>query len=1214
MARGKAPRRAAHHRGSSGPGKYTAEEIQVLTGLDPVRKRPAMYIGGTGTDGLHHLVWEVTDNSLDEALAGHAKNIEVELLPDNVVRVADDGRGIPVEVHKATKKSALETVLTMLHAGGKFGGEGYKISGGLHGVGVSVVNALSVWLRADVERDGGKFLQEYKRGKPTGSVQKVGRSPRHGTTIAFQPDPDVFPEIRFDFERILTHLRQQAYLTSGTRLTVADSRESGKTLRYGFYFEGGVRSYVEHLNRGKKVLNVEPFVVKKQVGETLIEAAVQYTDTFVEHVLSFANNIHTTEGGAHLAGFRQALTRAVNEYARGKGVLKEKDENMTADDMREGLTAIISVKLLNPQFEGQTKAKLGNPDVRGAVAEAVYEALRAYLEEHPQDARALSGKILLSAQARAAARAARETVLRKGALDGFALPGKLSDCSERDPAKSEIFIVEGDSAGGSARSGRDRRTQAILPLRGKILNVERARLDKMLSSQEIRALILALGTGIGEEFDLTKLRYHKIIIATDADSVTGDTPVLLYDIQTRQLRLRPIGPFVETCADPKRYRVLACDETASTPVLADLVAVVRHPRRTPIHEVVTAYGHRVRVTSWHSVYTLGPHGLMLTRGDQLRAGDRLVLPKRIPSLNQEQSIDVEPALRAHAEDLAVHVEEVPVKDLPAAAWVDLHPRSWRTLQRARERARISRFAMAARVGVYKTVVQQWETKVDNIMPRAAKLRAYLDAVRVSDLRVSALIPLKHWRGHLSNDARIIYRQRGLQLSRSVRLTADLAYLLGWYLGDGCFSPTSGSPNRFEISLGGKKSVAYVRELERVLRMTLHAQPIRAWNGTCREMHFHSLLFRCILESLRLFGKHAHETFVPDAIFSAPEAVRAAFLRGLLESDGCVVVGSSVRTGTPTKFYIGHCTASSKLADGIVVLYRQLGVLPALTLRRLPTHVSRGRVFPNNFLRYDVTVSGIAQFQQLRSVWCRHHAAKKLQRYVDETPARVGGAHGMWSAKEFSGDLMSLPIRRVREVESDDPFVYDLTVRQHANFLAGAGGILVHNTDGAHIRTLLLTLFYRYFRPVIEAGNLLIAQPPLYKVQRAKNIRYAFSDAERDAVISRLRSVATQRRPRGGSAAFVEAPPAVSTIPSAEEVEGPSSLGGVTVQRYKGLGEMNPSELWETTMDPAVRVLKRVTIEDAAEADELFETLMGSDVAPRKKFLQTHAKAVKNLDI
>jgi len=502
---------------SGASSSYNADQIQVLEGLEPVRMRPGMYIGGTGLDGLHHLIWEVVDNSIDEAMAGRCNEITVHLLSGNTVSVSDNGAGIPVEIHKQTKKSTLETVLTILHAGGKFGGGGYKVSGGLHGVGVSVVNALSSSLIAEVERDGGAFRQEYQRGKAKHATKRIGSSKNHGTTITFTPDTEIFPEISFDTERILQRLRQQTYLTPGVRINFYDEREPGKITRYGFFFEGGIKSYVEHLNYGKEIKNNETFFVTKSQGDVSVEIALQYTDAYTEHLLAFVNTIHTPEGGTHVAGFRQSLTRAINDYARKHSLLKEKDENMTSDDVREGLTTVISVKIPNPQFEGQTKAKLGNPEVRGAVAEVMYDGFQAYMEEHPQDARAIIGKVVLAARARAAARAARETVLRKGVLDGFALPGKLADCSEKDPAKGEIFIVEGDSAGGSAKQGRDRKTQAILPLRGKILNVERARLDRMLTSEEIKILIIALGTGIGEEFELEKLRYHKVVIMTDAD-------------------------------------------------------------------------------------------------------------------------------------------------------------------------------------------------------------------------------------------------------------------------------------------------------------------------------------------------------------------------------------------------------------------------------------------------------------------------------------------------------------------------------------------------------------------------------------------------------------------------------------------------------------------------------------------------------------------------
>lgn len=502
----------------SASASYGASAITVLEGLEPVRKRPGMYIGGTGIDGLHHLIWEVVDNSIDEAMAGHATEVEVRLLPDNVISVKDNGRGIPVEKHPKTKKSTLETVLTVLHAGGKFGGEGYKVSGGLHGVGVSVVNALSEWLEAIVERDGGKFTQTFKRGAAQGQVKKIGTSKHTGTTITFKADNEIFKEIDYSWTKILQHLRQQSYLTPGVRVRITDERDESKTHSYTFHFEGGIASYVQQLNLGKDVKNEEIFYAKREFeGDNMVEIAIQYTDAYNESILTFANNIHTTEGGTHLTGFRTALTRTINDYARKNNFLKEKDENLTAEDVNEGLTAIISVKLREPQFEGQTKAKLGTPEMRGYVNQVMGETFATYLEEHPRDARSIIEKVALAAKARMAARAARDTVLRKGALDGFALPGKLADCSERDPAKSEIFIVEGDSAGGSCKSGRDRKFQAILPLRGKILNVERARLDKMLSNNEIKALIIAMGAGIGEEMDLSKLRYHRIVIATDAD-------------------------------------------------------------------------------------------------------------------------------------------------------------------------------------------------------------------------------------------------------------------------------------------------------------------------------------------------------------------------------------------------------------------------------------------------------------------------------------------------------------------------------------------------------------------------------------------------------------------------------------------------------------------------------------------------------------------------
>ncbi len=497
-------------------GEYNAAQITVLEGLDPVRKRPGMYIGNTASEGLHHLIWEVVDNSIDEAMAGRCDRIVITLNADKSVTVEDNGAGIPVDTHKTTKKSALETVMTTLHAGGKFGDGGYKVSGGLHGVGVSVVNALSTHVKAEVKREGKLWVQEYKVGKAQGKVKAVANARGTGTAITFTPDASIFTVTDFNREYILDHLRQQAYLTKGVTIVVDDKR-TRPHFAYTFFFEGGIKSYVRHLNVHKEPKHESIFYVEKVLDNVTVEAALQYTDDVKETVFSFANNIFTTEGGSHLVGFRTALTRTINAYGRTKGYLKDKDENLTGEDIREGLTGIVSVKLPEPQFEGQTKAKLGNAEIKSLTDSAVAEAFAMFLEEHPREAEQIIGKAVLAARARIAARAARDSVLRKGALDGFALPGKLADCASRDPKESEIFLVEGDSAGGSAKQGRDREFQAILPLRGKILNVERARIDKMLANNEIKSLIIALGTNLGEQFDITGLRYHRIVIMTDAD-------------------------------------------------------------------------------------------------------------------------------------------------------------------------------------------------------------------------------------------------------------------------------------------------------------------------------------------------------------------------------------------------------------------------------------------------------------------------------------------------------------------------------------------------------------------------------------------------------------------------------------------------------------------------------------------------------------------------
>ncbi len=549
---------------------YDASTIQVLEGLEAVRRRPGMYIGSTDQRGLHHLMREIVDNSVDEALGGHCDTIVARIGADNVVTVTDNGRGIPVDTHSKMNMSALEVIMTVLHAGGKFGGGGYKVSGGLHGVGASVVNALSTWCRVEVSRNGKLYRQDYQRGIPDGPVKAVGKvGPEdHGTTTSFLADTDIFIAGHdYSFEILAQWFRETAYLTRGLRLTLIDERIDRELT---FYFEGGIVSFVRHLNRHRVAVHDRPFYVQRETPACLVEVALQYNDSYGESTHTFANNINTMDGGTHLSGFKSALTRTINDYARRNGFLKG-DETLSGEDVREGLTAIVSVKLAEPQFEGQTKGKLGNAEVAGAVQTVVNESLGAYLEENPQIAKRIIDKCINAARAREAARKARELVQRKGGLDSFSLPGKLADCSERDPARAELYIVEGDSAGGSAKQGRDRRFQAILPLRGKILNVEKARLDKILQSNEIRTLITALGTSVGDQFDATKLRYHRVIVMTDADVDGSHIRTLLLTFFYRHLEQLILDGRI-FIAQPPLYRIKSGKEEAWVYNDADLAA------------------------------------------------------------------------------------------------------------------------------------------------------------------------------------------------------------------------------------------------------------------------------------------------------------------------------------------------------------------------------------------------------------------------------------------------------------------------------------------------------------------------------------------------------------------------------------------------------------------------------------------------------------------
>ncbi|TMC31661.1 MAG: DNA gyrase subunit B, partial [Chloroflexi bacterium] len=606
---------------------YDAKAIQVLEGLEPVRRRPGMYIGSTDNRGLHHLIYEIVDNSVDEALAGFCTRIEVSLHQDGSASVADNGRGIPVDIMKDQGKPALEVVMTKLHAGGKFGGGGYKVSGGLHGVGLSVVNALSERLQVTVMRHGKQYSQEYRRGAPMAALKVAGKADTTGTYIRFWPDSEVFEELGFHWDIVSHRLRELAFLNKGLTILLRDERID---LEYTFYFEGGISAFVKYLNRDKGWVNLRPLHVEREIDGNTVEVALQYNQGFTENVLAFANDINTVEGGSHVTGFRSALTSVLNKYARKENLMREQDPNLTGDDVREGLTAVISVKVREPQFEGQTKTKLGNSEVRGQVETVFSDAYTQYLEENPPDARRIIEKCLVAARARDAAKRARELVQRKSLLESSTLPGKLADCSERDPSLSEIYLVEGDSAGGSAKGARDRRFQAILPLRGKILNVEKAREDKILTSEQIRNLITALGTGVGEKFDIGKLRYHHVIVM----SVAGDEPTVVQGPDGR-LELVKIGPFIDECIERgreyRRYNVISFDEGTGETRFRPLKQVIRHRNHEPLYRIATQYGRTVTVTGSHSVYVLDGGRVQLRRGSDVKVGDRLVASKRLPS-------------------------------------------------------------------------------------------------------------------------------------------------------------------------------------------------------------------------------------------------------------------------------------------------------------------------------------------------------------------------------------------------------------------------------------------------------------------------------------------------------------------------------------------------------------------------------------------------------
>ena len=1359
----------------------------MLEGLEAVRRRPGMYIGGTDIKALHHTVNEVVDNSIDEAMAGYCDRIAVTIHRDGSVTVQDWGRGIPVGIHRQAGKSALEVVMTKLHAGGKFGSGAYKVSGGLHGVGVSAVNALSEWLEVEVRTEGQIYFQRYHRGVPEADVAVTGKveDGTTGTRTTFLPDKTIFEDTNFRFETLLQRFREMAFLTRGLTIDFVDERTDNGVRQMSFYFEGGVRSFVRYLNKNREVLH-EPIYVEREIEGTTVEAAVQYNDGYTESVYAFANTINTPDGGTHLTGLRSALTRVLNDWAKRQGMLKEADANFTGEDTREGLTAIVSVKLPDPQFESQTKVKLLNNEVKTQVESSVADALTEWLEKNPREGKKIIEKCMTSSRARDAARKARDLVIRKSALESLTLPGKLADCSERDPSKCELYIVEGDSAGGclagetrialasgivktmkelvedwqlgiqhfgyaaneqgdvrivplveprltrrqaplvevildngerirctpdhpfrlrdgsyraacqlqageslmslephpavsalagaghemvldlqaeevneaianigyrvagvhtlaetadvydltvdhyhnfalaggvfvhnSAKQGRDRRFQAILPLRGKILNVEKARLDKALANREIQSLVQALGSGVGDSLDLANLRYHRVLIM----SVDGDelTFVKGPDGQVRSVRIGPfIDGLVEDGANPSEYQVLCFSPETGQTRYQPIKAVIRHDHDGPVYEIETAYGRRVRVTGEHSVFVAGEEGRpVLKRGDEVREGDLLVAPARLPNnAGGVQRIDL---LRSFLELGEAMESDLVVRGPGVEAWykqqvraeyaenpemveprVSIPAEVGALLQQQRQTRGLSQQEICAAVGIRQPVTYYaWERGQQR--PTLSHFRRYMDTL---GLDADALLPrvivgdskLDHiwntqYRAAPRNRVRDYVALDELTLERLPDLSDDvvltpvhyadqavprylpvndsLMLLLGFFVAEGALSDRNGV--RLAI---GKRNEAIVGELSEAVRKVFGLEPVLypGKDGRAGELRILNKVVTAAFRWLLGFdGTDAGRKHIPDLVFNAEPALQQAFLRGYFLGDGTM--------GT---WMISFATTSETLATQLMYLLLMRGIKVSLVEHRptgRPSGLIRGKPIITRRTAYYLTVGDRDAIASLEPVWRDHARAAETQTWLSG-PRGSGGAR---PAKPLAGDLVGLPVRTVRQVQASSRKVYDFSVEGDETFICGRGGICCHNTDadvdGSHIRTLLLTMFFRYMPELIERGHLYIAQPPLYLVRKAKDQRYAYSEAEKDRIIADM----------GGG-------------------------NSINLQRYKGLGEMNPEQLWETTMNPENRILLQVTVEDAAAADRTFDMLMGNAVPPRKRFITTHAKKVRNLDV
>ena len=1080
---------------------YSAKDIYVLEGLEPVRRRPGMYIGTTGNEGLHHLIWECVDNGLDEAMAGYAKNIEITFLYNNRIKVADDGRGIPVDIHPQTKKSALETVMTTLHAGAKFGGKAYQVAGGLHGVGISVVCALSKWMRAEVCRGGIKYIQEYAQGKAKARVKKDGKCKQSGTTIIFEADSDIFKEIKFDSKKILNHLRQQAYLTKGIKITIKDQRIKPET-SYGFYFEGGLGEYLKYLTRGVTSRHQNIFYGAGEKDGILVEVALRYTEEYECYEEGFANNIWTQEGGTHLTGFRAALTRTFNDWAKKNGFLKDSEENLTGEDIREGLTGVVAVKIKEPQFEGQTKAKLGNPEVRVAVEGVVAETLADFLERNPQDGRAIIENCILTQKARKAAKAAKETVLRKGILDGLALPGKLADCSSRKPEESELYIVEGESAGGcfsgdtkvALTDGRN------LTFKELIKENKKGKKNYCYTIKEDSEI----GVGLIQAPRKTQKNVKVIKIILDDGEEIVCTPDHLFMLRNGRY---------------KKAEDLAPQDSLM-----------------PIYRKYSKIKKAFKIEGYEIIYNQKDHKWIYTHflGDKYNLKNRkhiagkksCIHHKDFNKLNNNPDNLVRMDKQKHLE---LHANII--KETMARPEIQEKIRKIHQSKEYREKIRLTMLNPKMRKLLSQRAKKQWEDKDYKQYMVQKFLEFYKKNPKYREKNNKLLYEnqKRYWSNYKNRKkwAEKVkeYFERHPEKKEELSLKAKRQWqdkeLIKWR------SQKTEEQWTFEFRIKRKK----------------------AYNRTYREKALK--LLREIFERCGQFN-------------------RAKYNQERLKIND----KSILRFDTILQRFFGN--DEEKLKEAVLNYNHKIQKI--IKLKKKIDVYDLEVEDTHNF----ALASGIFVHNSSRQARDRHFQAILPLRgkILNVERARLDK---ILSSKEIKALIIALGTAVAEDFNLEKLRYHRIIIMADAD------------SDGNHIRTLLLTLFFRYFKAIIEKGYLYIAQPPLYKIQTGKQIEYAYTDGDKAKILSLMTRAAAKGEDEDLSSS-------------------PKKIPGIAIQRYKGLGEMNSEELWETTMNPNNRTLLQVNIENAREADRIFDTLMGSEVMPRKKFIQTHAKKVKNLDI